>query len=248
MLTTEQKRVDPDQATPSVADRVAKIFSLKGSILAGANGPEGTQAAGRFAAELDALAREAPTQDTRDVLDALLSTEELDRFVDGAGVPCRVAVVNALLALGFPYALEVSPDDLQLARKHAPKWVGVKGVGWLRGAAVLSMVWSFGWIGMIAKQAPGPFFGWGLLVSAPFLIAAAHGLTALITSFVGKPRTQQKVYSALAWLGLLGPAAAVLVGTFGPGLLFFGGLLIAGPAMVTAWLARAEERKLRDGL
>lgn len=235
-------RAEKATALPA-ADRVAKIFSLKASIVAGANSPEGTDAADRFAIEIAALAREAPTQETRDVLDALLSTEELDRFVDGDGVPCRVSVVNALLALGFPYALEVSPPDLQLVRDHAPRQWRLKPIA---SAALFSMLWSIGWISAIVRYGTQTLHPVELQLGIPFLVGGGHGLAAMVGTLMKNPRKRLKLYSTLAWLGLLGPLASALVGVFLPPMFLIVGLFYATPAMIVAWLARKEAKKLSE--
>jgi hypothetical protein len=47
-----------------------------------------------------------------DAFHRLLEGGNLDGLVDADGRSCRAAAVESLLALGFPYALEVRPEDL----------------------------------------------------------------------------------------------------------------------------------------
>nr|WP_240462391.1 hypothetical protein [Myxococcus sp. CA018] len=67
------------------------------------------------------LARMARTGGDRLVADTflrLLESGRLTGLVDAKGRTCRAAAVEALLSLGFPYALEVQPEDLEHLRAN----------------------------------------------------------------------------------------------------------------------------------
>lgn len=52
------------------------------------------------------------------VLVRLLDDSALQTVTDDAGVPLRALAAQALLELGFPHALQLSPEDLEAARRH----------------------------------------------------------------------------------------------------------------------------------
>ncbi len=67
------------------------------------------------------LRERRPRVDPRALADALvrgLEAGDFDRLSDRSGTSCRAAAVGALLELGYPFALEVAPEDLQFFR-HA---------------------------------------------------------------------------------------------------------------------------------
>ncbi len=230
-------------------ESASSIAGLKGTILANANSPEGRAAGDRLAAKLGELAVRAPTPHTRDLLQALLDTKELDPFVDSRGVSCRLAVVRAQLALGFPYALEVSPDDLIALRNAAPLTAGpnpkVAGALSLAWNALCAVVLGLVGAGMSANS------GVLLLLMSPFVVGAIHAGLALATASKVKraesPRERAKlaqVYKALAGLGVLGPIfAAVASAALGP-TGFVLGVLCAAPAMFTAMMCFFAARNL----
>lgn len=71
---------------------------------------------------------------TADRLQALLASGALERLRTADGTSARAAAVERLLGLGYPYALEVSPEDLAHWRQERPS-----GANDGRGLAVLVM-------------------------------------------------------------------------------------------------------------
>lgn len=212
-------------------DRAARVASLKGTVLAGANGPEGRRAADELAMALKMLAVRSPTLQTRDLLQGILDRKELDGFNGTDGISCRAAVINAQVALGFPYALEVAPDDLVLLREATRHAYRPRHTALVAGA--LSLVWNAGFVlllGVIASSASNK--DKLALVMAPFVIGAAHALAALVTGARSKPN--RRAFQVLAWMGLLGPLftgiAALEIGIGG----LVAGVIAAAPAMFTA--------------
>ena len=57
---------------------------------------------------------------TADCLQTLLSSGELESFRASDGTSARAVAVERLLALGYPYALEVSPEDMTHWRAERP--------------------------------------------------------------------------------------------------------------------------------
>lgn len=71
---------------------------------------------------------------TADRLQALLASGALESLRTADGTSARAAAVERLLGLGYPYALEVSPEDLAHWRQERPS-----GANDGRGLAVLVM-------------------------------------------------------------------------------------------------------------
>jgi hypothetical protein len=75
----------------------------------------------------------------------MLDDEALHELEDEHGVHCRAVAVEAVLAIGYPWALQLDPDDVQFLREHpivsrrkqppAPRVVG--GIAGLWAAAMV---------------------------------------------------------------------------------------------------------------
>lgn len=66
---------------------------------------------------LEDMAADGGGRQTADLFHRLLEGDTLKGLVDDWGMSCRAAAVEGLLALGFPYALEVRPEDLEHLRQ-----------------------------------------------------------------------------------------------------------------------------------
>jgi hypothetical protein len=78
--------------------------------------------AARLNQQLDTLEAGAAGRQVADLLHGLLESDQLAGLEDVEGRTCRAAATEALLRLGFPFALEVRPEDLAqwLALTDAP--------------------------------------------------------------------------------------------------------------------------------
>ncbi|MDC0713921.1 hypothetical protein POL68_35980 [Stigmatella sp. ncwal1] len=85
-----------------------------------AEGAEQQQLALRINQWLAKLAREDGGRPAAEVFHRLLEGGRLEGLVDETGEACGDAAVRGLLALGFPYALEVRPEDLERLRTRQP--------------------------------------------------------------------------------------------------------------------------------
>src|SRR5688572_11683552 len=94
-----------------------EVDQVLNEIREASNHADARAAADRLPFVLTVLATSAPTQKTRDLLQRLLDERRVDGFFDSSNVSCRAAVLNAQLALGYPFALEISPEELQWLRK-----------------------------------------------------------------------------------------------------------------------------------
>ncbi len=187
-----------------IEEREMRIDSLK-------------RTADRLAFELEALATESPNAKTRALIDALLKSKELDRFLNSSGISCRAGVVHALLAMGFPHAMEVSADDLRLTRIEKPVPTGIQGTIGVRLLAAVSGLWNalFALVAFFLSDDKYHLDLWGMFAGGAFVVAAAHAVAAFIALTV-VPRTSTREFrrslrrnlQLLSWMFLLGPATA----------------------------------------
>ncbi len=230
-----------DEEVPSLR---AQVEALVETVAQEGEEPVGRGAASRLKVALEALARAEPTRGTRDFLQGLLDRRTLDGLKDAQGLPCRGAVVSAQLALGYPYALEISPEDLQALRDAGrPQTQRGLAARVLTGlSASVSLLWN-GWMAamlMANLGRTGEVAAWYL---APLLIGAGHGLVALVQA-AGASTTRSdeerqrsaRTLKVLGWMFSVGPAASVIAELVNGHGAFFFGLIAAAPAMVTALL------------
>lgn len=123
------------------------------------------RAPGAARAEVDALlvglaqpmAPEQSPRERADLLLALIEDKHLGDFTGSAGRTVRSAAVQALLELGYPYALEVPPDALE--QRSGPAHEAQDGsadslFSSLKGWAGLSIIGLIG----LAQLIPGLYF------------------------------------------------------------------------------------------
>jgi len=108
---------------------------------------ERPEVASRLNALLAQMAREGGDRQVADTFHRLLEGGKLQGLVDTEGRSCRAVAVEALLALGFPYALEVRPEDLEHLRT-----AGRPGRGGPYGPAVPLTVLGLGLAGQTAWE------------------------------------------------------------------------------------------------
>jgi len=158
------------------------------------------------------------------------------------GQPLRLRLLQAQQALGFPWALEVAPEDLALLpRAEVPRYGG-------RALLFLASAFSFLWNGALARLVDGETLvtGHAPWEQAPlfFLLAAIHAGATLLLALSFRPRW---LLQASAWLGLLAPLFA-LQATLRSGFDQLGGnLLVAAVAVLpTTLTALGALRLSRD--
>ncbi|KFE67574.1 hypothetical protein DB31_8057 [Hyalangium minutum] len=85
-----------------------------------AEGPERQELSRRINRWLDEMVREGGSRHVADWFHHLIESGRLEGLADAAGHACHETAVRGLLAMGFPYALEVRPEDLERIqpRKH----------------------------------------------------------------------------------------------------------------------------------
>jgi hypothetical protein len=189
----------------------------------------------------DALAALPPNEPTRTMLRRLLERPDLDGKADSWGVPCRAALISAQLAQGYPYALEVSPDDLAWLRTVTSERTDRVDLtrAWVMGLAMNSFGWNALWSSLASWSSDRQLL-------AAFLVATMHAAVAFLVAYHAQRETPLPerrrallLYRLLAGMGALGPIVAfAMARSLTPGILV--GLALAGPAMATAvacWVA-----------
>ncbi len=200
----------------------ARVLALVQDARVAASDAERVLVAGALNQQLDALAAGGGSREVADLLQQLLESGRLAGLADAGGRTCRAAAIEALTRLGFPYALEVRPEDLDFLRGQDEASEGFPWVPTAAGALVVA--------GIVAQWA-GPLLQ-GLGREGPLLplvLLMGLSLMALVPALLGPER------SASQRAGLLGLLVLSLVqlylGVFGG---YYGAL--SGGAGLLAWL------------
>jgi hypothetical protein len=180
--------------------------------------------AGRINGELEALARGGGSREVADVLLGLLEGGKLRGLEDASGRSCQAVAVESLLSLGFPYALEVRPEDLaslrELEAEEAP--------GWRRALVPLAVLLAgiVGQLGLEAVTAPAER-------SLPVLLVLA--VLAMVGGMLARPRSAPRRLGVvvLAVVSALGVWLALLPG--------YGGLVSGLAGLLAAFLLSQHE-------
>lgn len=134
-VTQEQQpvqRVVPMEAdSDSVDEELSRVKALLGRL---EEAPRSVEVATSLNRSITGLARHR-TRAVFEFLHELADLPVLGRVRDQNGWPCRAAVLSTWLELGYPYALELTPEDLQYVRDHAPG----RGTGWLNVTSALAI-------------------------------------------------------------------------------------------------------------
>jgi hypothetical protein len=191
-----------------------------------ASGLEREALAAQVNQQLEALGLASGAREAADLLQQLLEGGRLTALRDAEGRSCRARAVEALLALGYPYALEVRPEDLEhLRQAHQPRAASP----WLMGGSFLLL--AVGLVGQWLRVPPEPSSEGlsGLMVLQGLmllsLVAATQGPGRSALGRVG--------LAGLAFLSLLGVILGVSGGYYGA-VAGGSGLL----ACLLLWLAR----------
>jgi hypothetical protein len=191
-----------------------------------ASGTEREALAAQVNQQLEVLTSEEDSREVADLLHHLLEGGQLTALMDVEGHSCRGVAVEALLALGYPYALEVRPEDLEHLREGRKPQATPP---WALGGAFLTL--AVGLVGQWLRVPPGPQSGGvgGLMVLQGLmllsLVAATQGPGRSALGRVG--------LGALALLSLIG----VILGLFGG----YYGAVAGGSGLLAClllWLAR----------
>ncbi len=146
--------VESGTDVPSLGAGPVELTGRLTSLVAEARSAQGTHRtglAGAINALLPLLPSEADPRASAALLHRLQEEGLLEGLEDEAGLPCGIAATRALLELGYPHALEVSPERLAALRRWSPPSLEVP---WL----ALSLVLFFAFIvqlGCVTLGSPG---------------------------------------------------------------------------------------------
>ncbi|WP_224241942.1 hypothetical protein [Hyalangium gracile] len=154
-----------------------------------AEGAERQELSRRINRWLDQMVREGGSRHVADWFHRLIESGRLEGLADAAGHNCHETAVRGLLAMGFPYALEVRPEDLERIKpQEGERQHGKRGrhleeaaAGVLVGGATVEVLLN------VLRGNPGA----GLLT-----VEVGVALLAMVALLVGRPR------SALRNMGL----------------------------------------------
>lgn len=156
---------------------------------------------------LDALPAGGGSREVADVLERLLEGGQLAGLVAVEGRSCRAAATEALTRLGFPFALEVRPEDLAHLRGEDSGSAGFRwqelAAGGVLGAGILGQ-----WL--LVLQHPPAELGSPL----PLILLMGLSLLALVPGVLGPERSasQRAGLVVLALLAIIQILLSVLVG------------------------------------
>jgi hypothetical protein len=161
----------------------------------------------RINRRLDALAAGGGSREVADVLERLLEDGQLAGLVEAEGRSCRAAATEALTRLGFPFALEVRPEDLAHLRGEDEGGRGFRwealAAGGVLGAGILGQ-----WL-LVLQQGPVDV---GALL--PLILLMGLSLLALVPGVLGPERSasQRAGLVVLALLAIIQLFSSVLAG------------------------------------
>jgi hypothetical protein len=126
-----------------------------------------------------------PSRAVLELLRELAGLPLLRSAKDARDWPCRAAVIATWLELGYPWALEVTPEDLEYVRSHLPGNV----TGWLNLTFMLGVVAAFQNFGvaMLAVVAVllNPIPAAWLVMTVPPVLAGLHAWALVRSSRLG---------------------------------------------------------------
>lgn len=244
----EQQRLEGDQHVVDVegepgAPQRARALRLLSDLQ---RSPHDRVVATDFNEAAVALARH-PSAPTRDLLREVSELSWLRGIADERGWPCRAAVLWAWSELGYPWALELSAEDLAFVRENVPG----RSDGWLTLSLVLSSLsallhGSLLAFGLASVGLTSLANSWALMGFAPFAGMGAHALATLAATRAAQanaPTARGRLW-ALALAGALVPVVSVLL-TFVAEELAVVMLVVGFPMMASSLAAGVAASRLR---
>jgi hypothetical protein len=182
-----------------------------------ASGAEQQELSRRINRWLDEMVREGGSRHVADWFHHLIESGRLEGLADAAGHSCHETAVRGLLAMGFPYALEVRPEDLERLKPREPQQRSRKrdrnlkggAAGVLVGGALTELVLN------LVRDRPA---------TGSLTVEVGIALLAMVALLFSGPRTPLRnmglavllVVSALSIsLGVLGSYAGLVSGLAG---------------------------------
>lgn len=233
--------VQADPVFDSVDEELSRVRAL---LVRLEEAPRSVELATSLNRSITGLARHS-TRAVFEFLRELAGLPVLERARDQNDWPCRAAALSTWLELGYPYALELTPEDLQYVREHTPGG----GTAWLNVTWVLAVFSAL-------LNVPATLFVLAsllsldlrdLLFALPTALMSLHAIALAATVQLKRPRATNVTWlQRLGAIGLLGPVAAVLsmipLGVGGACLLV--GCLPMGLSSISALAAASSLKKL----
>lgn len=158
-----------------------------------------------------------PSAEVFELLSEIADRPFLSHARDVHGWPCRAAVLWTWAELGYPYALELSAEDLAYVRENAHGSAG----GWLSltfGLSAISVLLNGAAFLLVlaAMLVRDSFSGRGALALALFGVMMAHALATLSATRAAQARTASaggflRALSKAGWVVVVGAALLGLV-------------------------------------
>jgi hypothetical protein len=182
--------------------------------------------------QLDTLTAGSEGRQVADVLHQLLEGGQLAGLEEATGRTCRAAATEALLRLGFPFALEVRPEDLEHLRGQDTDAPG--RYPWAPWAAASTQ--GVGLLAQWAELPGGPLLPEGDEPVLPLVLLMGLALLSLVPALLGPERSDSRR------AGLLGLLILALIQLY---LGLFGGYYgtFSGGAALLAWLLLVLPRR-----
>ncbi len=165
---------------------------------------------GLMAAMSGPLAEGESPRERADQLLRLLSDEALGELYGKDGRLVRPAALDALLALGYPYALEVPPEVLERMRGFSPRALS-RASRWGVRLATMSALWP---TAMLAVTSTG---SWWRYIDGLAILAGVMFLPAVLSALAERYRLWALKSLCNMGLGLMGSVG-----------LLFGSLMLLG--------------------
>jgi len=189
-----------------------------------ASGAERAALAGHLNRELEALGSEGGSREVADLLLHLLESGQLEGLEEAEGRTCRGVAVETLVGLGYPYALEVRPEDLEYLRNQSqPTRKGLLTKGAL-AAGVLGTGFVGEWVFLPPELAEGKS-----ALGLPLFFLMGLALMGLVTALWGDERSDTRRAGLLGLLVL--SVVQLYLGSLGG---YYGTL--SGVGGLLAWL------------
>lgn len=181
----------------------------------------------------------APADQQAALISDALEHTHLHDVRDRRGVTYRHRLIDALLGLGFPHALHVTPEDLAYHRGRRP-------VGSLPGvvtvvSATLTLVWLTGWL--LLAWAGASTFGdsASMAIFAGLALCFGHAIAAILSVRASRDETRPTSLKVLGGMVVCGPLgiglSALAIGPPGATLAAAVGLPSIFTALMCLWTA-----------
>jgi hypothetical protein len=189
------------------------------------------------------LASGASPRERADLLLALMGDEQVADYTGTDGRTVRTAAIQALIALGYPYALEVPPEALEAkARDEAASGPGLLSTG--KGQLGLGLVALSGILQLLPVLYAASTESWSsmdtIVIVALAIITGTTFLPALVTVLGHNVGSRGLKTLGIVWLtiaSILWIAPGILsIGAFPFNLipLALGGLILGGSRLMAA--------------